>query len=230
VSICQLINSTITKIKEYPIDVNNLSPDEYQQHLEELPKQVEKLGNIKKLLEAQKGFGVVDKYLTANNLKPSGVEEILDIVTVNRQEDITDVTLIFDGDLDLSDITESIDANEILGNIQTVTGNLYLWDLESAEGLVLPSSLGGGLDLSNLKSAKGLVLPSSVGGYLNLVSLTSAEVLVLPSNVGGSLNLRSLTSLDGLKLPSGYHGPLCLSENLRSIAERDPRFAGVTIR
>jgi hypothetical protein len=166
-SIYQLINSTITKIKEYPVpDLNILNPDEYQQYLKELPKQIEQLKKLKKLLEVQKGFGVVDNYLTANNLKPSSVEEILDLVTVNRQEDITEATLIFDGNLDLRDITECINAIRILSNIQTVTGRLNLSGLTSAEGLVLPSSIGGNLNLGGVTSAEGLVLPSSVGGNL----------------------------------------------------------------
>jgi hypothetical protein len=56
-----------------------------------------------------------------------------------------------------------------------VDGYLYLRGLTSAEGLVLPQSVGGGLYLSGLTSAQGLVLPQSVGGYLDLGGLTSAE-------------------------------------------------------
>ena len=52
--------------------------------------------------------------------------------------------------------------------------------MASAEGLVLPQSVGGNLFLDNLTSAEGLVLPQSVGGSLNLSGLTSANGLVLP--------------------------------------------------
>jgi len=251
-SICQFINNEITKIKEYPVpDPNNLKPEEYQLHLEELTKRVAQLKQLKKLLSVQNGFGGVDKYLAERHRQLETIEEVLNLITASKQENITEATLIFDGNLDLYDITESNKANKILRNIQIVTGfldlngltsakglalptsiggDLWLNRLTSAKGLVLPSSVTGGLDLSGLTSAEGLVLPTSIGGFLNLNGLTSAKGLVLPSNFGGLLYLSCLTSLDGLVLPAEYVGPLYLPERLRSDAEQDLRLAGVTIQ
>ena len=96
---------------------------------------------------------------------------------------------------------------------------LDLRGLTSAEGLVLPESVGGSLDLRGLTSADGLVLPKIVGGYLELSGLTSAEGLVLPKIVGGSLYLRGLTSAKGLVLPESFSGYLELSENVRKELE-----------
>ena len=76
-----------------------------------------------------------------------------------------------------------------------------LRSLASAEGLVLPESIGGSIFLSSLTSAEGLVLPQHVGDYIELRSLTSAEGLVLPQHFGGYIDLRSLTSAEGLVLP-----------------------------
>ena len=95
---------------------------------------------------------------------------------------------------------------------QSVGGNLYLSKLTGADGLILPQSVGGNLFLDNLTSAKGLVLPQSVGDNLFLDNLTSAEGLVLPQYIGGNLNLCSLTSADGLVLPQSVGGNLYLSK------------------
>jgi len=48
----------------------------------------------------------------------------------------------------------------------------------------------GWLNLSGLTSAEGLVLPTTIGGWLDLSGLTSAEGLVLPTTIGGGLDLR----------------------------------------
>jgi hypothetical protein len=77
--------------------------------------------------------------------------------------------------------------------------------LTSANGLVLPQSVGDDLFLDNLTSAEGLVLPQSVGGYLDIHNLDSAESLVLPQNIGGGLDLSGLTSANGLVLPYGFN-------------------------
>lgn len=45
-----------------------------------------------------------------------------------------------------------------------------------------------GLDLNCLPSAEGLVLPTSIGGWLDLNGLTSAEGVVLPTSIGGALD------------------------------------------
>jgi DNA repair exonuclease SbcCD ATPase subunit len=83
-------------------------------------------------------------------------------------------------------------------------GNLHLNSLTSAEGLILPQSVGGDLYLNSLTSAEGLILPQSVGGYLNLNSLTSAEGLNLPESVSGDLYLNSLTSAEKNVLRTKY--------------------------
>ena len=90
-------------------------------------------------------------------------------------------------------------------------GDLDLRHLTSAEGLTLPSSVGGNLYLSHLTSAKGLTLPHSVGGALYLSRLTSAEGLTLPHSVGGNLDLSGLTSAEGLILPKKLGGKLILA-------------------
>ena len=87
---------------------------------------------------------------------------------------------------------------------QSVGDNLYLSKLTGADGLVLPQSVGGELYLGCLTSAVGIVLPQYIGGNLNLGSLTSAEGLVLPQNVGGNLDLWYLTSAEGLILPYDF--------------------------
>ena len=104
--------------------------------------------------------------------------------------------------LDLPQEQISSTKDEALsGGIVYHYGDLDLWSLTSAEGLVLPQTVGGNLSLGDLTSAEGLTLPQSVGGYLYLHSLTSAEGLILPQSVGGSINLRSFTSAEGLTLP-----------------------------
>jgi hypothetical protein len=115
------------------------------------------------------------------------------------------------GDLDLWSLTsaEGLILPEFIG------GSLDLWSLTSAKGLTLPESIGGGLDLRSLTSAKGLKLPESIGGNLYLWSLTAAEGLKLPESIGGGLYLESLTSAEGLKLPEAIGGDLYL-ESLTS--------------
>ena len=95
---------------------------------------------------------------------------------------------------------------------QSVGGNLYLSKLTGADGLILPQSVGGNLFLDNLTSAEGLVLPQYIGGNLNLCSLTSADGLVLPQSVGDNLYLSKLTGADGLVLPQSVGGNLYLSK------------------
>jgi len=56
---------------------------------------------------------------------------------------------------------------------------LDLDDLTSAEGLTLPTSIGGGLSLNGLRSAEGLTLPTSIKGRILLNGLTIADKNVL---------------------------------------------------
>ena len=56
------------------------------------------------------------------------------------------------------------------------------------------------LDLNELKSAEGLTLPTEVGGLLQLKGLTSVVGLNLPETVK-RLDLNGLNSAEGLKFP-----------------------------
>lgn len=86
-----------------------------------------------------------------------------------------------------------------------ITDSLRL-DIQSAEGLVLPNSVGGNIDFYNPVSAKGLILPESVGGRLAINGLTSFEDLVFPKSIRGSLELNKLKTAKGLKLPESIEG------------------------
>ena len=94
---------------------------------------------------------------------------------------------------------------------KSIGGDIFLDSLTSAEGLVLPESIGDDIDLRSLTSAEGLVLPESIGGSIFLDSLTSAEGLVLPKSIGRHIDLRSLTSAEGLVLPQHVGGGINLS-------------------
>ena len=115
--------------------------------------------------------------------------------------------------IDLSSLTSA----EGLVLPESIGGTIDLRSLTSAEGLVLPKSIGGGIDLDSLTSAEGLVLPESIGGGIVLRSLTSAEGLVLPESIGGNIVLRSLTSAEGLVLPESIGGSI----DLRSLTSAD---------
>jgi len=116
--------------------------------------------------------------------------------------------------LDCSEDEISNNKNDVLNGKKIVYfyGDLYLNELKSADGLVLPQSIGGSLYLRNLTSADGLVLPQRVGDSLYLWNLTSADGLVLPQSIGKSLDLRKLTSADRLVLPQNIEGTLWLNE------------------
>ncbi len=103
------------------------------------------------------------------------------------------------------------------GGIEYHYGNLSLLSLTSAEGLTLPTSIGGSLNLHSLTSAEGLTLPTSIGGDLYLRSLTTAEGLQLPQRIAGNLDLESLTTAEGLTLPTSFGGSL----NLRSLTSAE---------
>ena len=102
-----------------------------------------------------------------------------------------------DGRLDICGLTSA----EGLVLPESIGDDIFLNSLTNAEGLVLPKRIGGGLYLSSLTSADGLVLPQHVGGNLSLKRIECAEGLVLPESIGGSIFLNSLTNADGLVLP-----------------------------
>ncbi len=79
---------------------------------------------------------------------------------------------------------EEIGINQeeaLSGNIKYYRGSLNLNNLETAEGLVLPSSFNGSLYLRGLRTAEGLVLPNPFNGDLYLSGLKIAEKATLKS-------------------------------------------------
>ena len=105
---------------------------------------------------------------------------------------------------------DSLTSAEGLVLPESIGGSIYLNSLTSAEGLVLPQHVGGDIFLSHLTNADGLVLPESIGGGIYLNSLTSADGLVFPESIGGSIDLCSLTSAEGLVLPESIGGSIDL--------------------
>ena len=87
---------------------------------------------------------------------------------------------------------------------ETYKGNINLFDLESAESIVLPKTLNGDLRLNKFKSAEGLILPTTLNGKLYLNKLTSAKYLVLPTTLNGKLYLYELKSAESLILPENF--------------------------
>lgn len=113
--------------------------------------------------------------------------------------------------LDCQENQISINEEEALsGNIIFHYGDLELRHLTSAEGLILPQSIGGDLDFHSLKSTKGLILPESISGNLYLNFLESAKGLTLPQSIGGDLDLGFLKSAKGLTLSKSIGGGIYL--------------------
>jgi len=129
-----------------------------------------------------------------------------DQISFNKSE-ITKETIYYYGALDLS----SLRSAEGLILPKTIGGILDLRSLTSVKGLKLPETIGGTLYLSCLLSVEGLTLPETIGGGLYLSSLISAEGLILPKKIGGDLGLKSLTSAEGLTLPEIIGGALHLN-------------------
>ena len=128
-----------------------------------------------------------------------------DQIALNKNE-LTKDNVYYKGDLDLFSLTSA----EGLVLPQIIVGNLILSGLKSTKGLVLPKILGGILDLSGLTSAEGLVLPKNIEGSLNLSGLMRAENLVLPEYIGGTLYLNRVISAKGLVFPKNIEGSLDL--------------------
>ena len=87
-----------------------------------------------------------------------------------------------EGDLDLRDFPEEI---EDLGNVETISGYLNLYNNQSITSLGNLTSVGGGLNVSysNVASLGNL---TSVGGFLNLYNSKVASLGNL-KKVGGSI-------------------------------------------
>jgi hypothetical protein len=60
-------------------------------------------------------------------------------------------------------------------------GDLSLLSLKTAEGLVLPETIGGSLNLRNLKTARDVTFPKTLEGYFFLGNLEKAEIEILRS-------------------------------------------------
>ena len=73
-------------------------------------------------------------------------------------------------------------------NIQEANEKVQEWINEGDEEATL--------DLNGLTSAEGLTLPTKVGGDLRLDGLTSAVGLTLPTSVGGDIYLDGLPESD----------------------------------
>lgn len=91
-------------------------------------------------------------------------------------------------------------------------GSLHFLDVQSLDGVKLPSEVDKDIILTNLQTAKGLELPASFAGTLHLHYLSHSEGLVLPEKLE-NLWLDSLESAEGLILPYEINGTL----NLRSL-------------
>jgi hypothetical protein len=168
------------------------------------------------VVQVNKGFAkqrIINKDFQAEDISLDDLEII--IVDNKVTEIYTNITVLS------GDISKALEA---LTNLRWV----HLPSLNSAEGLVLPTTLNSSLDLSSLKSAEGLILPSTVNGSLNLSSLSSAEGLILPTIVNGILNLNSLSSAEGLTLPTIVNGYLDLfslsSAERNELRKKHPSF------
>ena len=192
------------KIKEFPDRDKYFKKEHDMKLLTLIDKKVN--NNIELTLDELKFLYEVD-----SKIEGFGYEKDPRINEIKNKRNIKkDCALIFDVKEEVALSQEEWEENQ--NKFKIFVSDLYLYGLTSADGLVLPQSVGGNLFLDNLTSAKGLVLPQSVGDNLFLDNLTSAEGLVLPQYIGGNLNLCSLTSADGLVLPQSVGGNLYLSK------------------
>ena len=193
------------KIKEFPDRDKYFKKEHDMKLLTLIDKKVN--NNIELTLDELKFLYEVD-----SKIEGFGYEKDPRINEIKNKRNIKkDCALIFDvKEEEVALSQEEWEENQ--NKFKIFVSDLYLYGLSSADGLVLPQSVGGNLFLDNLTSAKGLVLPQSVGDNLFLDNLTSAEGLVLPQYIGGNLNLCSLTSADGLVLPQSVGDNLYLSK------------------
>ena len=197
------------KLKEFPDRDKYLKKEHDMKLLTLIDKKVN--NNIELTLSELKFLYEID-----SKIEGFGYEKDPRINEIKNKRNIKkDCALIFDvKEEEVALSQEEWEENQ--NKFKIFVSDLYLYSLTSADGLVLPQSVGGNLFLNNLTSAEGLVLPQSVGGNLNLRSLTSANGLVLPQNIGGILYLSSLTNAVGLVLPQNFSGSLYLI-NLTSV-------------
>ena len=182
------------KLKEFPDKGEYLKKEHDMKLLTLIDKKVN--NNIDLTVEELKFLYEIDDQIIGFGFKKDPrIEEIK-----RKRNERRDYSLIFN----VKEEEVALSQKEWLNNpkkFKALPGNIDLSSLTSAEGLVLPESIGGRIDLSSLTSTEGLVLPQHVGGDIYLSSLTSADGLVLPKQLGGGIDLRSLTSADGLVLP-----------------------------
>ena len=193
------------KIKEFPDRDKYFKKEHDMKLLTLIDKKVN--NNIELTLDELKFLYEVD-----SKIEGFGYEKDPRINEIKNKRNIKkDCALIFDvKEEEVALSQEEWEENQ--NKFKIFVSDLYLYGLTSADGLVLPQSVGGNLFLDNLTSAEGLVLPQYIGGNLNLCSLTSADGLVLPQSVGDNLYLSKLTGADGLVLPQSVGGNLYLSK------------------
>ena len=207
------------KIKEFPDRDKYFKKEHDMKLLTLIDKKVN--NNIELTLDELKFLYEVD-----SKIEGFGYEKDPRINEIKNKRNIKkDCALIFDvKEEEVALSQEEWEENQ--NKFKIFVSDLYLYGLTSADGLVLPQSVGGNLFLDNLTSAKGLVLPQSVGDNLFLDNLTSAEGLVLPQYIGGNLNLCSLTSADGLVLPQSVGGELYLGCLTSAVGIVLPQYIG----
>ena len=191
------------KLKEFPDRDKYLKKENDMKLLTLIDKKVN--DNIDLTLEELKFLYEIDGQIIGFGYgKDPRIEEIK-----RKRNERRDYSLIFN----VKEEEVALSQKEWLNNpkkFKALPGNIDLGSLTSADGLVLPESIGGTIDLRSLTSAEGLVLPKSIGGGIDLDSLTSAVGLVLPKSIGGGIVLRSLTSAVGLVLPESIGGNIVL--------------------
>ena len=192
------------KLKEFPDRGEYLKKEYDMKLLTLIDKKVN--NNIELTLDELKFL-----YEINGQIKGFGYEEDPRIEEIKRKRnERRDYSLIFN----VKEEEIALSQEECLNNpkkFKFFRGRISLDSLTSAEGLVLPESIGGSIYLNSLTSAEGLVLPQHVGGDIYLRSLASADGLVLPQHVGGNIFLRHLTSAEGLVLPQHVDGNIYLS-------------------
>ena len=192
------------KLKEFPDRDKYLKKENDMKLLTLIDKKVN--DNIDLTLEELKFLYEIDGQIIGFGYrKDPRIEEIK-----RKRNERKDYSLIFN----VKEEEVALSQKEWLNNpekFKALPGSIDLRSLTSAEGLVLPKSIGGKIYLNSLTSAEGLVLPKSIGGDIFLDSLTSAEGLVLPESIGDDILLRSLASAEGLVLPESIGGSIFLS-------------------
>ena len=161
------------KLKEFPDKDKYLKKEHDMKLLTLIDKKVN--NNIELNVDELKFLYEIDSKITGFGYrKDPRIEEIK-----RKRNERRDYSLIFN----VKEEEVALSQEEYLNNpekFKFCLGSIDLSSLTSAEGLVLPKSIGGGIDLDSLTSAEGLVLPESIGGSIILDSLTSADGLVLP--------------------------------------------------